>query len=110
MNMHTSTDRDMGLESTATQSAERVERDEFLGMKARNFSFQPGDFGYGNLGEFEAIGLLSSPFPHSDGYSFYVVYANARHERLLIRFDVDRLKDVQEREHYRYHYSGAEAY
>lgn len=102
--MNTELDRDL------MQTAEAIDRDQFVRLKVRNYSFQPGDFGYGNLGEFEAVGLLSSPFPHSEGYSFYVVYANARHERLLIRYEVDRQKEVTERERYRYQYSGAEAY
>lgn len=101
---------DSEIERSRGQTPEMVDRDEFVAMKVRNYSFQPGDFGYGQIGEFEAVGLLSSPFPHSEGYTFYVVYANARHERLLIRYEVDRLKVVTEAEHYRYQYSGAEAY
>ncbi len=91
-------------------SAEFVDRPFFLDSRARNFSFQPGDFGYEHIGEFEPIGLLSSPFPHSRGYTFYVVYANARHERLMRRFEVGRDQSVTEYERYRYSYTGAEAY
>lgn len=62
------------------------------------------------MGEFEPIGLLTSPFPHERGYTFYVVYANARHERLLIRYEVTGDKRAVEHERYRYIYNGAEAY
>lgn len=89
---------------------EQVDRQYFLDTRSHNFAFQPGDFGYEHLGEFEPTGLLTSPFPHSNGYTFYVVYANARHERLLIRYEVSKDKSVAERERYRYHYEGAEAY
>lgn len=89
---------------------EIVDRQFFLEQRSRNYSFQPGDFGYEKLGEFEPIGLLTSPFPHTTGYTFYVVYANARHERLMIRYDVGRDQEVSERERYRYTYTGAQAY
>ncbi|MES2744358.1 MAG: hypothetical protein V4655_02980 [Bdellovibrionota bacterium] len=93
-----------------TLSEEYVDRSYFLETRARNYSFQPGDFGYENIIEFEPIGLLTSPFPHSSGYTFYVVYANARHERLMRRFGVGRDQSVTEYERYRYAYRGAQAY
>lgn len=98
------------METETSWADERVGREFFLEHRARNYSFQPGDFGYEKIGEFEAVGLLSSPYPHSRGYTFYVVYANARHERLMIRFEVGRDESVNEFERYRYVYTGAEAY
>jgi len=89
---------------------EQIDRQYFIEARSRNFTFQPGDFGYETIGEFEPSGLLTSPFPHSNGYTFYVVYANARHERLLIRHEVAKDKSVAEYERYRYTYAGAEAY
>lgn len=94
----------------AELSEELVSRPFILENRVRNYSFQPGDFGYQDIGEFETIGLLTSPFPHSMGYTFYVVYANARHERLLIRHEVSSDRKVTEFERYRYSYQGAEAY
>ena len=91
-------------------SEEEVDRKYFVENRLRNYTFQPGDFGYEMIGEFEPMGLLTSPFPHSGGYTFYVVYANARHERLLVRFEVGRDKSVTEYERFRYGYTGAEAY
>jgi len=91
-------------------TAEVVDRQFFVENKVRNYSFQPGDFGYEHIGEFEAVGLLTSPFPHGNGYTFYVVYANARHERLHVRHEVSKDKSVAEYERYRYSYTGAEAY
>lgn len=89
---------------------EQVDRQYFVETRSRNFTFQPGDFGYEPMGEFEPTGLLTSPFPHSSGYTFYVVYANARQERLLIRYEVAKDKSVAEYERYRYLYAGAEAF
>ncbi|MBC7659116.1 MAG: hypothetical protein H7249_05345 [Chitinophagaceae bacterium] len=91
-------------------SEEVVDRSALVDSRLRNHTFQPGDFGYETIGEFEPIGLLTSPFPHNKGYTFYVVYANARHERLLIRYEVASDKTVTEYESYRYTYTGAEAY
>ena len=98
------------METEASVAEMRVAREFFLEHRVHNFSFQPGDFAYEKIGEFESVGLLSSPFPHSRGYTFYVVYANARHERLMIRYEVGGDESVRESEHYRYAYSGAEAY
>ncbi len=100
----------MEMQSQTSSAQEYVSREFFLEHRARNFSFQPGDFGYENLGEFEAVGLLTSPFPHSEGYSFYVVYANARHQKLMIRYSVKGQEEVREGERYLYDYHGAEAY
>ncbi len=96
--------------SSSQLTAELVNRDYFVSNRIHNYAFQPGDFGYGHIGEFEPAGLLTSPFPHGNGYTFYVVYANARHERLLVRYEVSKDKAVSEYERYRYHYEGAAAY
>ncbi|RZK58474.1 MAG: hypothetical protein EOO87_00140 [Pedobacter sp.] len=87
-----------------------MNREQFLETQTNGFSFQPGDFGYETLGEFEPIGLLTSPYPHHAGFQFFMVYANARNERLLIRYDVHADAKVHERERIRYSYRGAQAY
>ena len=83
----------------------------FMEHRVRDFSFQPGEFGYERIGEFEIVGLLSSPFASTaKAYSFYVVYANARPQRLRLRCEVSRDESVTESKPYRYAYTGAEAY